>query len=95
MVRVASVHAIDERDVIHAPRCLGKERAHRLTALAVLFEIPLGALQENALVARPVLNLRMITLGNLLAVVLDQLQLQPAFQTIDFDLSMNDHLWIL
>ena len=75
MVRVAGVHAIDKRDVIHALGHLGKQRADLLAALAVLFEIPLRTLQENALVAWPVLNLRMVALRNLLAVALDQLGL--------------------
>ena len=40
------VHAVDERDVIHAPGQLRKKRADLLAALTVLLELPLGVLRN-------------------------------------------------
>ena len=75
VVRVAGVHAVDERDVIHAPGDLREKRADLLAALAVPFELPLGCFEKNPFVAGPILDFGMIPLGDLLAVVTVELRL--------------------
>ena len=75
VVRVAGVHAVDERNVIHAPGHLREKRADLLAALAVSLELPLGCLEKNSLVAGPVLDFGMIPFGDLLAVVAVELRL--------------------
>ena len=75
VVRVAGVHAVDERDVIHAPGHLREKRADLLATLAVPLELPLGCLEKNPLVAGPVLDFGMPPLGDLLAVFAVELRL--------------------
>ena len=69
VVRVAGVHAVDERDVIHAPGDFREKRADLLAALAVPLELPLGCLQKNPFVAGSILDFRVTSLGELLAMV--------------------------
>ena len=68
MIRVRGVQRADERELVHARRDVREQRADLGAALPVPRELPLRALEKNALVAGAVLDFGMVGL-DLLAVI--------------------------